>query len=636
MSSVWQQFQVSRFRSTYRLNLFSFVYPGSPAAMNGDVIGRYLGYNTASDEHFATIREWIKECQAHPKCNQTVSGSVNIDAQHLLLPTRCIEVSRNGRNVRLRETVGLYGSYITLTHRWNPQTETCKTTTANLRERLAGKGLAQISQLFRDVLTIADKLNVQYVWIDSLCIIQDDGEDWRREAPKMAQYYQLSLFTVAGTMLDTGNGILSSATEDTRPWVSKLVRLPYRDGSGSPRGHFYVYQRRESLMDEYWTSVRGSILFSRGWILQEWLLSKRFLWYTPKGLFFECQSDRPRTDCEEKIPFEVTKSDLRSHLQLKSAFYFGNADILAFWYHTIELYSTCDLTRPDLDRVLALAGVAKETGAILARARNRAASEVELKSEVYMAGLWLRDIHYGLLWEEDHAAKPWTSRVAGISSWSWASLMTPVKWPERGTGTHDALELTGLCLKASARDGHNQPEHAVVGKRILQQPPNSGVRSTAANSYPQLFDPMNMFSCLHIRGKLYTVHVRGYLETEENLYTAAVLTGYAPIPKSCQWRAICSPLRPETIVGWGSLESMDEEGTSCPDSGRAVYALHISTRYVRSGRWIERADPVMDVLFIRPLNDDGRMYTRLGVGRIADRGLMKEFHRVEDQDIQLS
>jgi len=163
MSFVWHQIQVSTSQSAYRLNLFSFVYPGSPAAINGDVIGRYFSYNTASDEHFATIREWIKECQAHPKCNQTVPGSVNIDAQHSLLPTRCIEVSRNGKIVRLRETIGLYGPYITLTHSWNPQTKTCKTTTANLCERLASKGLAQISRRFRDVLTIADKLNVQYL-----------------------------------------------------------------------------------------------------------------------------------------------------------------------------------------------------------------------------------------------------------------------------------------------------------------------------------------------------------------------------------------------------------------------------------------------------------------------------------------
>jgi hypothetical protein len=105
MSFVWQQIQVSTSRSAYRLNLFSFVYPGSPAAINGDVIGRYFSYNTASDEHFATIREWIKECQAHPKCNQTVLGSVNIDAQHSLLPTRCIEVSQNGKNVRLGEAL---------------------------------------------------------------------------------------------------------------------------------------------------------------------------------------------------------------------------------------------------------------------------------------------------------------------------------------------------------------------------------------------------------------------------------------------------------------------------------------------------------------------------------------------------
>jgi hypothetical protein len=88
------------------------------------------------------------------------------------LPARCIEVSQKGKRVYLRNTEGMYGAYITVTDRWNLETEGCKTTTANYEERLEGRGFGEIPRLFQDVFTIADKLNVQYVWIDSICIIQ--------------------------------------------------------------------------------------------------------------------------------------------------------------------------------------------------------------------------------------------------------------------------------------------------------------------------------------------------------------------------------------------------------------------------------------------------------------------------------
>jgi hypothetical protein len=140
---------------------------------------------------------------------------------------------------------------------------------------------------------------------------------------------------------------------------------------------------------------------------------------------------------------------------------------------------------------------------------------------------------------------------------------------------------------------------------------------------------------MHIRGKLHTVHVRGYLDTEENLYTAAFSTAYGTSPTCCQWRAICSPIRPEVIAGWGSLEQLRKEDTSCADFGVAVHALHVSTRYLRSGLLIKRADPVLDVLFLEEIDGGNHVYRRLGVGRIADVHLIGEFHKAEDQDTQL-
>src|SRR2546423_15026229 len=135
-SCVLQRTQVSSplpARKMLKLRLI-FNIAASPAAENNDVIGRYLGHNPASEEHYATVRNWIKECSAHEKCNQTVSGSTSINAYQSPLPARCIEISRGAKRIGLRKTEGTRGAYITLTHRWNQETEACKTTTDNYGE----------------------------------------------------------------------------------------------------------------------------------------------------------------------------------------------------------------------------------------------------------------------------------------------------------------------------------------------------------------------------------------------------------------------------------------------------------------------------------------------------------------------
>jgi hypothetical protein len=371
--------------------------------------------------------------------------------------------------------------------------------------------------------------------------------------------------------------------------------------------------------------VRSSILFRRGWILQEWLLSKRLLWYTPHGLFFECQQELPRSYDMSQLTFSRAGSDLQSHLRLKASFHFSNSDILGFWYPVVELYSSQHLTKPELDRILAVAGLAKEVGLILANPKRLPSLENEVQNEVYVAGLWLRDIHHGLLWQEDHTAASCTSKVEEAPSWSWASLITLVRWPGRSKSTKSAFRVAGICFKRQKR--HAIPEHLVFdGCRL---------RPFNAMTEQPTFDPTNMFSCLHIRGKLHTVHVRGYLETEENLKSAALSTSYSPIPKSCNWRAICSAFRPEIIAGWGSLEQLEPHPTACADVGIAVFALHVSTRYLRHGLWIKTSVPVLDVLFLEEVEAGSNSFRRLGVGRIADRELIAEFEEAEERDFHL-
>jgi hypothetical protein len=437
----------------------------------------------------------------------------------------------------------------------------------------------------------------------------------------MAQYYQFSVFTLAGTAEDVTGGILQPYKEDAVLWSARLIRLPYIDRANALAGFFYCFRRRVPIVKEYMDEVRSSVLFRRGWILQEWLLSKKVLWYTPRGIFFECHQELPRLSDQSQLTFNQANPDLRAHLKLKNTFHFSNTDIVGFWYSALEVYSGQHLTKAQEDRILAVAGLAKEVVSILANPSRLQALLSETQSEAYVAGLWLRDIHHGLLWEEHHTAGPWTEKVESIPSWSWASVITPVCWPERSKGTKGALKVTGICFRRQGR--HDMPDHPVFGGHnvIIEGP---------------TFDPANMFSCLHIRGKLSIVHVRGYLESEENLNKAALSTSYSPIPKSCTWRAICSPLRPEIVAGWGSLEQLNRHPTACADFGVAVHALHVSTRYLRHGVWLKSSAPVLDVLFLEEVELGSNTFRRLGVGRVADTELINEFKGAAEHEFLIA
>ena len=154
------------------------------------------------------------------------------------------------------------------------------------------------------------------------------------------------------------------------------------------------------------SEVRESILLRRGWILQEWLLSKRLLWYTPRSLLFECQQESPRAYDQSQVGLGRAEASFQAHLRLKETFHFSNSDILGFWNSMLEVYSGQQLTKPELDRILAVAGVAQEVGPILANGESSLSSAVHQQGEVYIAGLWLRDIYHSLSWKEHHGAAP--------------------------------------------------------------------------------------------------------------------------------------------------------------------------------------------------------------------------------------
>jgi hypothetical protein len=89
--------------------------------------------------------------------------------------------------------------YLTLSHRWGSSTslEATKTMKANLTLNTMTISFSSLPLTFQHAIIITRRFGYRYLWIDSLCIIQDDEDDWMVESEKMGEIYRKADFTIA-------------------------------------------------------------------------------------------------------------------------------------------------------------------------------------------------------------------------------------------------------------------------------------------------------------------------------------------------------------------------------------------------------------------------------------------------------
>jgi hypothetical protein len=138
------------------------------------------------DLHLAA--SWLDYCQSeHLECRGQVDPTP---------PTRLLRIFRRGSDllVALVDPSQDRGPYIALSHCWGLVTP-LRTTTTNYGDHARGIKVSSLPKTFRDAVTVAQHFGVEYLWIDSLCIIQDSTQDWERECPQMSNIYSNSVLT---------------------------------------------------------------------------------------------------------------------------------------------------------------------------------------------------------------------------------------------------------------------------------------------------------------------------------------------------------------------------------------------------------------------------------------------------------
>jgi hypothetical protein len=218
---------------------------------------------------------WIRSCAAeHKKCGPIVAKP---------LPTRLIDIGKSSHeNPKLVGTAGQVGIYVALSHCWGGWCGLV-TNDSNYQSHLQGIPLSSMPKTFRDAVEIVRVLGFQYLWIDSLCIIQGNTADWESEGGHMCSVYENSCLTIAGPDASNPEGgllhprspspyhsvdLLESANGAR---ISLISLLP--DCAHPPRAD---------------RPLLNTVLGERGWCLQERLLSPRVLYFFRFYLYFEC------------------------------------------------------------------------------------------------------------------------------------------------------------------------------------------------------------------------------------------------------------------------------------------------------------------------------------------------------------
>ncbi|KAK3950983.1 heterokaryon incompatibility protein-domain-containing protein [Pseudoneurospora amorphoporcata] len=243
----------------------------------------------------------------HPSCHARIR-----DDSRDRKPTRLLFVGdRVNLSVNLCETKTLDSSrtnYMTLSHCWGDGVP-LRLLHENYIKFLAGIEFSEIHKTFRDAIDATRRLNVQYLWTDSLCIIQDSREDWLHESAKMHHIYQNSYLNLMAAASSNSHCGLYSAKY---PFSSIPFLVPLGDPHNPKLASYpYMNARRENL--------NNLTLFSRGWVMQERVLARRNLIFG-KEIHWECHDSSGSENCPVGSALENsgTASNITPHYGLWS------------------------------------------------------------------------------------------------------------------------------------------------------------------------------------------------------------------------------------------------------------------------------------------------------------------------------
>lgn len=430
------------------------------------------------------IQDWIATCnESHPRCRYSLSG---VKMNHkAVVPTRIIDVGKESlEEVRLVVSNQMARKYVALSHRWGGSSHYC-TTVSNLEQHKIAIDVTGFPKTIQDAIFIVRRLGLRYLWVDSLCIVQDDKTDWLREAGRMAAVYEGAYLTIAASASEDGSG---GCYVDRCP--QELVRVPCQKDDAAA-GHMYFGVVDKKAAEKM---LRGP-LNSRAWVLQEHLFARRTVHFAADQIYWECDKyimGQDQQSCRSTLELDFPTraflycilgdflgKDRMPHLvKDPPQALFSRADYYSWWVNTIRYYSKCGITKSS-DKLPALLSLSTELA--------------KLTGDEYHEGHWrppAGDLLFisTLLWHADDRTYLTKPSLFRAPSWSWAALDGPLDFadihnqclshlftPEKtdlqvlkvlpfeplGLPSRKALLLSGVLIPASRSSDVSEPQLGV-------------------------------------------------------------------------------------------------------------------------------------------------------------------------------
>ncbi|KAF2878493.1 heterokaryon incompatibility protein-domain-containing protein [Massariosphaeria phaeospora] len=350
------------------------------------------------------------------------------------LPRRVLDLSPSSPHpndcIQLRESVTETAYYACLSHCWG-DSQPLRTTLHpdTYTQHRLGIPISALPRTFQDTVVFTRSLSIRYLWIDSLCIIQDSPEDWAAESVRMAEIYQNAIITLA-----------ASAAPGSQHGLFKETQEAYQDRSlaeTTGRASHDAIRIRSPLLHR----APDHPLLTRAWVFQERMLSARVLHFGPQELIWECYEDAA---CEcgsfSKRTGEWPKG--KAWLAPRALGMLSEAEMTDWWHGAVADYSLLGLTREG-DVLPAISGVAKKMQAEAKEAK------------AYVAGLWRASLPLDLCWATQRGRLARRPDEWRAPSWSWASVVASE------AGGVDYALTTGLKIRMQ-RDADTVAQHVRV------------------------------------------------------------------------------------------------------------------------------------------------------------------------------
>lgn len=400
-----------------------------------------------SAKNISVVQSWIQDCSCGhpPKILLPSLRDEDIEGRNKLpfVPTRLLDLSpslsdckdhftKPDKDKRCAGDMALVDGHSAVTHSespkdqlkyaalsycWGTKDPSIKLDTNTLDVKLQCIAFSDLPECLRDAVTVTRSLGIRYLWIDVLCIVQDDVSDWEQESGKMYEVFNNAFFVIgaaASEAFDHGflgcrsspNTIALDFQSHLQPAITGKICLSLTPTGGKQRCLGY--------------DIEVSKWATRGWVWQEERLARRILIFGATMIYMRCDHDAGLTRSEDGGSSVVRTAfgETSPHKETRDGW---------DWTRRVAEYSGKELTKLN-DRLPAISGLAK-----MMDQNSRRGGE---QSSEYMAGIWREDWCRQLCWVLTDQEQSFQDMLEGLRnpeprtgpSWSWASRRGRVEW----------------------------------------------------------------------------------------------------------------------------------------------------------------------------------------------------------------